>query len=79
MFLKKGNSLGFLDFFFFFTIPNSKRNFPDQELNLCLLQEKHGVLTTRPPGKSRKKFFVSKYRITFWTSWYIFFLVYILP
>ena len=28
-------------------------NFPDQGLNLCPLQWKHGVLTTGPPGKSQ--------------------------
>ena len=29
------------------------QNFPDQVLNLCLLQWKLGVLTTRLPGKSK--------------------------
>ena len=27
-------------------------DFPDQVLNMCLLQWKDGVLTTGPPGKS---------------------------
>ena len=33
---------------------HEESQFPDQGLNLCPLQWKHGVLTTGPPGKSGK-------------------------
>ena len=39
-------------FFFYCTAQHAGSQFPDQELNLCPLQWKRGVLTTEPPGKS---------------------------
>ena len=45
--------------FFFFFLPHhvACRILPHEGLNLCLLQWKHGVLTTGPPGKSSAVYF----------------------
>ena len=42
------------DFFFFFgwTTQLVRPQYPSQRLNPCPLPQKHGVLTTAPPGKS---------------------------
>ena len=39
-------------YFFGCTVRHLGSHFPDQGLNPCPVQWKHGVLTTGPPGKS---------------------------
>ena len=43
--------------YLYMATPCGMRNFPDQGSNLCPLHWKGGVLTTGPPGKSKKSLF----------------------